>query len=76
VRGEPTVTSSARQREATSGHVAKAKLADSDEALRGAIKAALDVGDLGRVRALIDVLDSSKAAVVELAARPRDERWP
>ena len=32
---------------------------DPDEALRTAVKAALDAGDLVRVRALVDILDVS-----------------
>ena len=56
------------QRLATSGVT---KSADPDEALRGAIKAALDAGDLVRVRALLDVLDPPRAPVVELAPRNR-----
>jgi len=46
---------------------------DPDEALRGAIKAALDVGDLARVRALLDVLDPPKAPALELARHRRGE---
>jgi hypothetical protein len=48
------------------------KTADPDEALRQAIKAALDAGDLARVRALLDVLDPPRAPVVELARRNRE----
>ncbi len=45
---------------------------DPDEALREAVKAALDAGDLARVRALLDVLDGTPSAprgVVRLADR-------
>jgi len=68
-RGERAVSSDARQREATLGHVAEAKLADADEALRAAIRAALDAGAFGRVRALLDVLDPPRTTVRELARR-------
>jgi hypothetical protein len=45
---------------------------DPDEALRMAVKAALDAGDLARVRALVDILEGSPApaaAVVSLTDR-------
>jgi hypothetical protein len=35
-------------------------MVDPDDALREAIKVALDVGDLARVRALLDVLDPAQ----------------
>jgi hypothetical protein len=42
------------------------KITDLDEALREAIKAALDAGDLARVRLLVDVLDPPQALVLEM----------
>jgi hypothetical protein len=44
---------------------------DPDEALRAAIRAALDAGDLDRVTALVDILRASPkpAPVLELAGR-------
>jgi hypothetical protein len=68
-RGERAVSSDARQREATLGNVAVAKVTDPDEALRVAIKAALDAGDHARVRALLDVLDPPTAPVLALGSR-------
>ncbi len=44
-----------------------AEAKDPDDALRGAIKAALDFGDFVRVRALVDLLDPPKAPAVTLA---------
>ena len=50
---------------------AEPERSDPDEALRWAIKAALDVGDYGRVRALLAVLESSPrpAPILTLASR-------
>ena len=52
-------------------------MADPDDALRTAIKTALDAGSYARVRALLDVLESTEtrvAGVVELATRRIDSR--
>ena len=51
----------------------KPELADPDEALRVVIRAALDAGDLDRVKALVAVLEGSpkRASVVDIASRRR-----
>ncbi len=44
---------------------------DTDEAIRTAAKLAIDAGDLGRARALLDLLDAKPkpAAVLTLASK-------
>lgn len=43
---------------------------DADEALRGAIVAALQAGDLARVKALVGILESSpRASVINMPSR-------
>ena len=51
----------------------KPEPSDPDEALRVAIRSALDAGDFDRVKALVAVLEASpkKAAVVDIASRRR-----
>jgi hypothetical protein len=60
---------------ALSGPCAVSGTVDPDDALRTAIKAALDAGDLARVKALVDVLEQAPArkpaAVLELVPRER-----
>jgi hypothetical protein len=51
----------------------EAQSADPDEALRAAINAAVDAGDVARAMALLEVLKASPrpAAVVDIASRRR-----
>jgi hypothetical protein len=49
------------QRTLTLDHASRAKVVAADDALRMAIKAALDADEFGRARALLDVLDPPRA---------------
>jgi hypothetical protein len=67
---DPTTQGDAKQRE-----VSASPSLDTDDAIRVAAKLAIDAGDIGRARALLDALDAKpKPATVLSLAKPRARR--